>query len=180
MEQALSKTAVKGGGRGSAATPAWLFERFPTFWQVQLAGWSLYLLMIYVTFLTVAAPGTLSALFIIKLIRTGIGFGLTCVMRGVYRRFGADRPIQQVGPLVLGCSAVFGLAWTLAEMWAAWMRGPTFAFADSLPRIPRNSLDYGLTLTAWSALYFGVRYWRQWQAERDAPDAPAASAPPPR
>lgn len=176
MGRDLSKTAVKGGGRGAAAVPAWLFERFPTFWQVQLAGWALYLLMIYVTFLTVAAPGTLYGLFVVKLIRTLIGFCLTCVMRGVYRRFGKDRPIQQVVPVVLVCSVVFGLAWTLAEMWAAWLRGPTFAFADSLPRVPRNSLDYGLTLTAWSALYFGVRYWRQWQAERERAIASAALA----
>ena len=176
MERVLTKSVAKGGGRGSAATPAWLFERFPTFWQVQLAGWALYLLMIYVTFLTVAAPGTLSALFLIKLIRTLIGFCLTCVLRGVYRRFGTDRPIQQVVPLVLGCSFVFGLAWALAEMAAASLGSPAFSFADGLPRVPRNSLDYGLTLTAWSALYFGVKYWRQWQAERENALASAALA----
>src|SRR5829696_3682696 len=109
MGRVLTKTAVKGGGRGAAATRAWLFERFPTFWQVQLAGWALYLLMIYVTILTVAAPGTLYGLFRIKLIRTLIGLCLTCLMREVYRRFGTDLPIQKVVPVVLGCSVVFGL-----------------------------------------------------------------------
>jgi two-component system LytT family sensor kinase len=160
----------------SADTPAWPFDRAPTFWQVQLAGWSLYLLMIYVTFLTVAAPGTLYGLFVIKLIRTLIGLCLTCLMRAVYRRFGTELPIQQVVALVLGCSVVFGLAWTLAEMGAAALRSPAFVFADNLPRIPRNALDYGLTLTAWSALYFGVKYWRQWQAERENALASAALA----
>jgi two-component system LytT family sensor kinase len=177
MEQALTKTAVGEVGREpAAAAPRWLFERFPTFWQVQLAGWALYLLMIYVTFLTVAAPGTLYGLFVIKLIRTAIGFCLTCVMRVVYRRFGTDLPIQKVVPVVLGCSVVFGLAWTLAEMGAAALRNPAFDFAGNLPRIPRNALDYGLTLTAWSALYFGVKYWRQWQAERERAIASAAMA----
>ena len=176
MEQVLTKRPSGDAGRESAAAPAWLFERFPTFWQVQLAGWALYLLMIYVTFLTVAAPGTLYGLFRIKLIRTGIGFGLTCLLRAVYRRFGTDLPIQQVVPLVLGCSVVFGLGWTLAEMGAASLRNPAFAFAEGLPRIPRNALDYGLTLTAWSALYFGVKYWRQWQAERENALASAALA----
>lgn len=178
MEQVLTKSPVGGGGRGpaAAAAPAWLFDRFPTFWQVQLAGWALYLLMIYVTFLTVAAPGTLYGLFVIKLIRTAIGFCLTCLMRAVYRRFGTDLPIQQVVALVLGCSVFFGLAWTLAEMGAAWLRNPSFVFANGLPRIPRNALDYGLTLTAWGALYFGVKYWRQWQAERENALAAAALA----
>jgi hypothetical protein len=177
MEQVLTKRPVSDAARGAAAfAPAWPFDRAPTFWQVQLAGWALYLLMIYVTFLTVAAPGTLYGLFVIKLIRTIIGLCLTCLMRAVYRRFGTDLPIQQVVPLVLGCSVVFGLAWTLAEMGAAALRSPAFAFADGLPRIPRNALDYGLTLTAWSALYFGVKYWRQWQAERENALASAALA----
>ena len=176
MEQVLTKRPSGDAGPESAAGPAWLFERFPTFWQVQFAGWALYLVMIYVTFLTVAAPGTLYGLFRIKLIRTLIGLGLTCLMREVYRRFGTDLPIQKVVPVVLGCSVVFGLAWTLSEMGAAALRNPAFAFADNLPRIPRNALDYGLTLTAWSALYFGVKYWRQWQAEREKALASAALA----
>ncbi len=177
MEQVLTNRPSGDAGRESVtAAPAWPFRRFPSFWQVQLAGWALYLLMIYVTFLTVAAPGTLYGLFVIKLIRTVIGFCLTCLMRQVYRRFGTDLPIQQVVALVLGCSVVFGLAWTLAEMWAATLRSPAFVFADNLPRIPRNALDYGLTLTAWSALYFGVKYWRQWQAEREKALASAVLA----
>lgn len=176
MEQVLTKRPLGDAGRESAAGPAWFFERFPTFWQVQFAAWALYLLMIYVTFLTVAAPGTLYGLFIIKLIRTVIGCGLTCLMRQVYRRFGTDLPIQKVVALVLGCSVGVGLVWTLAEMASAALRSPAFVFSENLPRIPRNSLDYGLTLTAWSALYFGVKYWRQWQAERENALASAALA----
>lgn len=154
----------------------WLFNRFPTFWQVQLAGWTLYLVMMYVTFLTVAAAGTLFNLFIIKLIRTLIGFCLTCLMRVVYRRFGTNLSIQKVVLLVLGCSIVFGCVWTLCEMSASSLRNPNFIFANNLVRIPRNALDYGLTLTAWSALYFGIKYWRQWQTERDNALASAAMA----
>lgn len=176
MEQVLTKRPLSDAGREAAGAPGWLFDRFPTFWQVQLAGWALYLLMIYVTFLTVAAPGTLYNLFVIKFIRTVIGFCLTCLMRGVYRRFGTDLPIQKVVALVLGCSVLFGCAWTLSEMAAASLRSPAFSFAGGLPRIPRNALDYGLTLTAWSALYFGVKYWRQWQAERENALASAALA----
>jgi two-component sensor histidine kinase len=174
MAHVLTKTPVNTAQRKSAISFERLFQRFPSFWQVQLAGWTLYLVMMYVTFLTVAASGTLYNLFIIKLIRTVIGFFLTCSMRGVYRRFGTNLSIQRVVLLVLGCSIVFGGAWTLCEMGAASLRNPNFSFANNLARIPRNALDYGLTLTAWSALYFGIKYWREWQAERDR--ALAASA----
>jgi hypothetical protein len=176
MAHVLTKAPVKNFDRKTAVTFEWLFNRFPTFWQVQLAGWTLYAVMMYVTFLTVAPAGTLYNLLIIKLIRTVIGFSLTCLMRVIYRRFGTNLSIQKVVLLVLGCSIVFGCVWTLSEMAASSLRNPNFVFANNLARIPRNALDYGLTLTAWSALYFGIKYWRQWQTERDNALASAALA----
>jgi hypothetical protein len=167
MAQVLTKTPVKFFDRATAAASfEQLFNRFPSFWQVQFAGWTLYLVMMYVTFLTVAAEGTFFNLFVIKFIRTVIGFCLTCVMHAIYRRFGTNLSIQKVVLLVLGCSIIFGCVWTLSEMTATSLRNPNFIFANNLARIPRNALDYGLTLTAWSALYFGIKYWREWQRER--------------
>ncbi len=141
------------------------FDRFLSFWQVQLVGWTLYLVMMYVTFLTVAPEGTLLRLFEIKAIRTIIGFCLTCVMRLIYRRFGTGLSIQKVVLLVLGCSIIFGGVWTVSEMAANFLRNTNFVVNPA--RIPRGALDYGLTLTAWSALYFGIKYWREWQQERE-------------
>lgn len=148
------------------------FDRFLSFWRLQIVGWLLYLVMMYVTFLTVAAEGTLLRLFEIKAIRTIIGFCLTCVMRSIYRRFGTNLSIQKVVLLVLGCSIIFGGVWTVSEMTANFLRNTNFVVNPA--RIPRGALDYGLTLTAWSALYFGIKYWRQWQHERE--NALAASA----
>ena len=176
MAQVLTKRPVETVGRRPAVSFDWLFDPLPSFWQVQLVGWTLYLVMMYVTFLTVAPAGTLFNLFIIKLIRTLIGFSLTCALRGLYRRFGTNLSIQKVVLLVLGCSLVFGCIWTLTEMWATTLRNPNFVFANNLARLPRNTLDYGLTLTAWSALYFGIKYWRQWQSERESGLALAALA----
>ncbi|HEX8397500.1 MAG TPA: histidine kinase [Pyrinomonadaceae bacterium] len=148
------------------------FDRFLSFWRLQIVGWLIYLVMMYVTFLTVAAEGTLLRLFEIKVIRTIIGFCLTCVMRSIYRRFGTNLSIQKVVLLVLGCSIIFGGVWTVSEMAANFLRNTNFVVNPA--RIPRGALDYGLTLTAWSALYFGIKYWRQWQQERE--NALAASA----
>ncbi len=141
------------------------FDRFLSFWRLQIVGWLLYLVMMYVTFLTVAAEGTLLRLFEIKAIRTIIGFCLTCVMRLIYRRFGTGLSIQKVVLLVLGCSIIFGGVWTVSEMAANFLRNTNFVVNPA--RVPRGALDYGLTLTAWSALYFGIKYWREWQQERE-------------
>ena len=165
MAQVFTKTPVKYFNDGGTAAFERLFNRFPSFWQIQIAGWTLYLVMMYVTFLTVAAEGTLLRLFEIKAIRTIIGFCLTCVMRSIYRRFGTNLSIQKVVFLVLGCSIVFGGVWTISEMAANFLRNTNFVV--NLARIPRGALDYGLTLTAWSALYFGIKYWREWQQERE-------------
>jgi signal transduction histidine kinase len=166
MAQVLTKIPVKNIDI-NATTFARFFDRFPSFWRIQIAGWTLYLVMMYVTFLTVAAEGTLFRLFEVKVIRTIIGFSLTCVMRSIYRRFGTNLSIQKVILLVLCSSIIFGSVWTVSEMAATSLRNPNFTFANNLARIPRNALDYGLTLTAWSALYFGIKYWREWQTERE-------------
>jgi LytS/YehU family sensor histidine kinase len=34
-------------------------------------------------------------------------------------------------------------------------------------RYPVEVLDYSFTLIGWSALYFGIKYWRQWQSEHE-------------
>ncbi|HEX8564725.1 MAG TPA: histidine kinase [Pyrinomonadaceae bacterium] len=152
-----------------------LFDRVYTFWQLQIWGWLVYLVMMYVTFLTVAAPGTYWRLFQIKLVRTVIGFCLTCAMRFIYRRF-SNLSIQATVLLVLTTSIVFGLAWAFLEMIYGGLTAPNFVWASSLARSPRTSLDYGLTLTAWSALYFGIKYWLAWQRERENALAAAALA----
>jgi signal transduction histidine kinase len=166
MEKVFAETSLKRIDFGTISAKS-LLERLPTFWQLQIGGWAIYLVMIYITFLTVAAEGTLFRLFEIKAIRTIIGFSLTCLMRLVYRRFGTKLSIQKVVLLVLSCSIIFGCFWTLSEMSMTYLRNPDFNIWNNLPRTPRNALDYGLTLTAWSAFYFGIKYWQVWQIERE-------------
>lgn len=143
------------------------FDRFISFWKLQIGGWLVYLLMIYVSFLTVAPEGSYGRLFRIKLARAIIGFFLTCVMRYVYRRF-ENLTIMATVLVVLTTSVIFGLVWTFLEMAHSQWTNSFFVLSDALARSPRTALDYGLTLTAWSALYFGIKYWLAWQREREA------------
>jgi two-component system LytT family sensor kinase len=143
-------------------------NKLPSFWTIQLAGWVVYFVAIYITFLTVAQPGNFLSLFLLKGFRAVTGFFLTSLfLRPIYRKFGDRLSLGGSVVLVLLCSVVFGLAWTWIEAGYVYLNNPAFSMANFLPRSPRIALDYAMTLTAWSALYLGVQNWLSWQEERE-------------
>ena len=143
-------------------------NRLPSFWTIQLAGWVVYFVAIYITFLTVAQPGNFLSLFLLKGFRAMTGFFLTSLfLRPIYKILGKRSSLGGSVVLVLLCSVVFGLAWTWIEAGYIYFTNPAFSMAAFLPRSPRISLDYAMTLTAWSALYLGVKNWLSWQEERE-------------
>lgn len=145
-----------------------MFQKFKnSFWIFQIGGWIVYFVMIYITFLTVAAEGNFLRLFYTKLFRTFVGFCLTCGMREFYKRIFDKYSINFIVAAVLFSSVIFGCFWTIFENLYAWQTSASYNFADSLSRAPRVVLDYAITLTAWSAIYFGFKYWQKWQTERE-------------
>jgi hypothetical protein len=143
-------------------------NRLPSFWTIQLFGWIVYFVVIYITFLSVAQPGNFLNLFYLKGFRALTGFFLTSVfLRPLYRRFGTRLSIGWLVLLVLICAAVFGYAWTGIEFYYAYLTNPVLNLNNYLARSPRIALDYAMTLTAWSALYLGVKNWMSWQKERE-------------
>jgi len=151
-------------------------KRLPSFWKIQLGGWLVYFVMIYITFLSVAAEGSFLRLFVVKGFRTLVGFCLTCVLRLVYRRFGDRLSLERTVALVLAGAILFGLAWTWIEIAFSALTSPAFNFASTLARSPRIALDYAMTITAWSGLYFGIKSWLAWQRERERALESAAQA----
>lgn len=142
-------------------------KQLPSFWALQIGGWTVYLVMIYITFLSVAAENSFLRLLEIKVVRTIIGFSLTCILRQIYKRFGNQFSIGLVTILVLICSIIFGSAWTAIEGFYYSNINADFVFVSFLARFPRIALDYAMTITAWSALYFGIKNWQRWQLERE-------------
>lgn len=143
-------------------------NKLPSFWTIQLAGWIVYFVAIYITFLTVAQPGNFLSLFLLKGFRAVTGFFLTSLfLRPIYKRFGDTLSLGGSVVLVLLCSVVFGAAWTAIEAGYVYLTNPAFDLANYLPRSPRVALDFAMTLTAWSALYLGVKNWLSWQEERE-------------
>jgi len=145
-----------------------LTNRLSSFWKLQLIGWVLYFIMIYITFLTVVPPSGRFGLLQVKVSRTIAGFLLTCVLRLIYKRLAGNRSVPFIAALILIGSFLFGCLWPFGESIGLWlMNRHALGFSINWPRYPVEVLDYTSTLIGWSALYFGIKYWRQWQTERD-------------
>ena len=143
-----------------------LKDPLTSFWVLQLIGWALYGVLIYVTFLTVVPPSGRFALLQVKISRTVAGFLLTSLMRPVYKHIGTARSVPFIALLIVITSFAFGSLWPFGEETGLWLmsRG---RFGVDWARYPVEVLDYSFTLAGWSALYFGIRYWRQWQSEHE-------------
>jgi two-component system, LytTR family, sensor kinase len=139
-----------------------------SFWVLQFAGWGLYGVMIYITFLTVVPPSSRFNLLQVKVSRTIAGFLLSCVLRLVYKRIAGNRSVPFIASLIVIGSFLFGCLWPFGERIGLWlMNRQEFGFSFNLARYPIEVLDYSTTLIGWSALYFGIKYWQRWQTERD-------------
>lgn len=143
-------------------------ERLPSFWTIQLIGWIVYFAVIYITFLSIAAPDMFLSLFYLKGFRALAGFFLTSLLlRPIYLYFGDRVSIVRLVLLVLICSVVLGAAWTALEAAYNTLASAGFNRNNYLARSPRITLDYAMTLTAWSASYLGIKNWLAWQKERE-------------
>jgi two-component system LytT family sensor kinase len=143
-------------------------NKTPSFWTIQLIGWIVYFATIYITFLTIAQPENFLNLFYLKGFRTLTGFFLTSViLRPIYKASESRFSINWLILLVLISAVIFGAAWTAIEGIYVYLNSFPFNLNNYLARSPRIALDYAMTLTAWSALYLGVKIWRSWQIERE-------------
>ncbi len=145
-----------------------LKTRLSSFWTLQIIGWSLYGVMIYITFLTVVDVSRMFSLLQVKFIRAVVGFLLTSGIRYIYKHLAAGRSFRFIALLVFTCSVLFGCVWPIGEAAGLWLlSSKLFPFAIAWSSYPRQALDYAMTLLAWSALYFGIKNWQAWQAERE-------------
>lgn len=145
-----------------------LKARLSSFWVLQLIGWSLYGVLIFITFLTVVPPSGRLGLLQVKLSRTVAGFLLTSMMRPIYKHAANGRSVPFIALLIVITSFFFGSLWPFGEQTGMWlMTGRPFGYRPNWSRYPVEVLDYSITLVGWSALYFGIKYWRQWESEHE-------------
>ena len=138
---------------------------YSSFWFLQIGGWLIYMVMIYITFLTVT--NNYLSLFYIKAFRAVVGFLLTLVLWQIYRRMVNRLSISSIVLIVLGLSMIFGVGWAFIEEGYVFAVSREYDFYKNLPKIPKVALDYTMTIIGWSAIYFGIKYWQKWQTERE-------------
>ncbi len=136
-----------------------------SFWFLQISGWLIYMVVIFITFLTVTSNPL--GLFYIKSFRAVVGFFLTLILWRIYRRMVNRLSLTSIILIVLVLAVVFGCLWALIEEVYIWFRVDNYELSRSLPNLPKVALDYAMTLTGWSAVYFGIKYWQKWQIEQE-------------
>lgn len=146
--------------------PSRVKERLSSFWTLQITGWLVYWVMIYITFLTVTPPERMLPLLHVKTVRTLAGLALTSLLRLIYKAAARKLSVRAIVMLALTCAAICGCLWALLEESYFWLITPAYEFMP-LARFPKVALDYAMTTLAWSALYFGIKAWQAWEAERE-------------
>jgi two-component system, LytTR family, sensor kinase len=152
----------------SAMKMSRLKTRLSSFWPLQIIAWSVYGVMIYITFLTVVPVTGMFNLLQVKFARTIVGFLLTSLLHPIYKRLIQGHSFRFIALVVLSCCVLFGLVWPVGESAGLFLLNPRrFRFEISMAGYPKQALDYTMTLLGWSAFYFGIKYWQAWQAERE-------------
>jgi hypothetical protein len=129
-----------------------LTPRPPSFWKLQLIGWSVYFVVIYVTFLTVSADDKRLDLLHVKVVRSVIGFALSSLLRVAYRPAARAWSLRRQALLAVVGSILLGCVWTTTEELYFWTIRPGYRLDPWLRRMPIYALDYAITLLGWSAL----------------------------
>ena len=148
----------------------------PSFWKAQAGVWSVYVVMIYATFLPMVPPSAFKTLLMFKSARTVFGFLLSSALRLLYRRVVGVWSLSRIAVAALVGSVLMGSVWTMLGSTFAALLDRQFNWSTALPHFPRDTLDYALTLAAWSGAYCVVKYWLEWQQERERSLQAMASA----
>jgi two-component system LytT family sensor kinase len=147
-----------------------LTARLHPFWALQVFGWLAYWVMISITFLPVLPAGASPfGLLQLKFVRACIGFTLTSLLRPIYKRLlSRGAGLGTTALVSLSMSALLGCVWVVcADIYGWLLNRATFDLGLSLSRAPREALEYGSIVLAWSALYFGIKYGQELRNERE-------------
>lgn len=136
-------------------------DRVPAFWLLQTIGWSGYALDRYLSS---------QRFFPHIFIYTVIACALTFALRSVYRRIWRITPsLLTVGLVAVGCSILAGFMWLLISQILFWLLSIDRFEVSSWFSFFRDTALYTLQhhkpflFLSWSALYFGIKYWRDLQ-----------------
>jgi hypothetical protein len=137
------------------------------FWILQVSGWITFYLIYLVLYYRdyISDLPRMGALFTSHL----SGFVVTILMRYVYRKVNYDiRSIPQILIIIIVTSFVFANVWFWADVGLTYISGSYFThFSNfSIPNYVNYIWSNSFVFVAWSALYFGIKFWFDFQNEK--------------
>lgn len=139
------------------------------FWILQIAGWAGYNI-IFMAITTMYKEWNLEDVLLFSLTYF-LGFLITYVLRYPYQYFYVKIERLYWIPLIIVIGSVIAtICWSLIDMYVShffWENGEKI-LAERLKFkfFVRYSILFTVLLTAWSSLYFGIKYAIDWQSEK--------------
>jgi two-component system LytT family sensor kinase len=145
-----------------------LVPRGRSYWVAQVVGWTAFALVQHLallpTLLDTSTCGQLSH-FLAKLWKAGLGLLVSVVLEQVYARLWTRRPaLPLFGVSVVSASLALGGVWALLYRLSLPVVGSP---VPELATLPRDILNHGVVLLAWSALWLSFAYRRELAVERE-------------
>jgi two-component system, LytTR family, sensor kinase len=148
-----------------------MFEQFKhkltPFWTLQFCGWGAFGFSMFMATLVWVPIGEAA---LIKGVFTSIGLFFSLPLRAInqhlYRR---NLTLPKIIAVSAGCVYILGTLWTVCfhltmEVISDWSRGLPFEIGK-WSALFNGALYHVFVLLAWSALYFGIKYYRDLQAQ---------------
>src|SRR5262245_54748692 len=140
-------------------------DHIPLFWILQTVGFRGYAIDRWIQGPHWVFPGGLSYIV--------VWFALTLCLRPVYHEVWERSPsVWKIGWIVFFCSILTAYLWLLVSMAIfrrlGWMEPATLPLHQYLIQTFKGTLTHHkpFLFLSWSALYFGIKYWRQSQQEQ--------------
>jgi two-component sensor histidine kinase len=139
------------------------------FWWLQLSGWGAFGCSMALAVLMADAPGTALR---DKMVYTLLGFLASLPLRAIYQRVYRHRlPLFWIIVISSTCAYVAAMAWvatnSIVMRWlASWEQGTPFIWAGWTKTFS-GGLHDTFILLAWSLLYFGIKHYRDLQAQTE-------------
>jgi two-component system, LytTR family, sensor kinase len=140
-------------------------NRISLFWLLQIVGFCGYAIDRWIQGPEWFFPGGLAYIV--------VAFALTLCLRPIYHNVWEKSPsVWQIGVIVFFCSILTAYLWLLLSMaifrQLGWMEPRTLPLDQYLLQTLKGTLTHHkpFLFLSWSALYFGIKYWRQSQEKQ--------------
>lgn len=139
-----------------------------TFWILNLAGWLLYLGLIYLNFFLFTEVFKYDVIRLLLI--TFWGFVLTVVLRYIYRQININTISITVIIIIASVASLLGANiwfWVSRTMYYGLL-GRSFSWvSDLVPGAYQYIVFWdSVTLIGWSCLYFSIKFWIEWDKQK--------------